>query len=77
MTLDEAPQLEVADKAIMVGKTLDLKSLIISATDKEDGDLKDKVVIDKGKFDNNKVGTYEIIYKLTDSKGATVQNKRQ
>ncbi len=69
-TLDEAPQLEVADKEIMVGETLDLKTLIIKATDKEDGDLKDKVEITGG-FDNNKVGTYKITYKVTDSKGAT------
>ncbi len=75
MELNESPQLEVADKEIMVGEDLDLKTLIIKATDKEDGDLKDKVVIDKGKFDNNKVGIYEIIYKLTDSKGASVTKK--
>ena len=75
MELNESPQLEVSDKEIMVGEDLDLKTLIIKATDKEDGDLKDKVVIDKGKFDNNKVGIYEIIYKLTDSKGASVTKK--
>lgn len=54
----------------MVGETLDLKTLIIKATDKEDGDLKDKVEITGG-FDNNKVGTYKITYKVADSKGAT------
>lgn len=71
-TLDEAPQLEVADKEIMVGETLDLKTLIIKAADKEDGDLKEKVeIVDKGGFDNNKVGTYKITYKVADSKGAT------
>lgn len=71
-TLDEAPQLEVADKEIMVGEDLDLKTLIISATDKEDGDLKEKVeIVDKGGFDNNKVGTYKITYKVADSRGAT------
>ena len=75
MELNEAPQLEVSDKEIMVGEDLDLKTLIIKATDKEDGDLKDKVVIDKGKFDNNKVGTYKITYKVTDSKGASVTKK--
>ena len=71
-TLDEAPQLEVADKEIMVGEDLDLKTLIIKATDKEDGDLKEKVeIVDKGGFDNNEVGTYKITYKVADSKGAT------
>ena len=68
--LNEVPQLEVADKEIMVGEALDLRTLIIKATDKEDGDLKDKVVIDKGGFNNNKVGTYKITYKVADSKGA-------
>ena len=71
MTLNEAPQLEVADKEIMVGETLDLRTLIIKATDKEDGDLKDKVEINKGEFNNNKVGTYKITYKVADSKGAS------
>ena len=71
-TLDEAPNLQVKDAEITVGETLNLKDLIISATDKEDGDLKDKVeIVDKGGFDNNKVGTYKITYKVTDSKGAT------
>ena len=71
-TLDEAPNLQVKDAEITVGETLNLKDLIISATDKEDGDLKEKVEIaDKGGFDNNKVGTYKITYKVTDGKGAT------
>ena len=69
-TLNEAPNLQVKDAEITVGETLNLKDLIISATDKEDGDLKDKVEITGG-FDNNKVGTYEITYKVADSKGAT------
>ena len=70
--LNEVPQLEVADKEIMVGETLDLRTLIIKATDKEEGDLKDKVqIVDKGGFDNSKIGTYKITYKVTDSKGAT------
>ena len=66
------PQLEVADKEIVVGEALDLKTLIIKATDKEDGDLKDKVEINKGEFDNNKARTYKIIYKVTDSAGESV-----
>ncbi|WP_425663236.1 SHIRT domain-containing protein [Gardnerella piotii] len=71
-TLDEAPNLQVKDAEITVGETLNLKDLIISATDKEDGDLREKVeIVDKGGFDNNKVGTYKITYKVADSKGAT------
>lgn len=69
-TLNEAPNLQVKGAEITVGETLNLKDLIISATDKEDGDLKGKVEINKGEFNNNKVGTYKITYKVTDSKGA-------
>ena len=60
----------------MVGETLDLKTLIIKATDKEDGDLKDKVqIIDKGGFDSSKAGTYKITYKVTDSLGLSVEKE--
>ena len=70
--INHVPILKVKDAEITVGEILDLKGLIVSATDKEDGDLKDKVeIVDKGGFDNNKVGTYRITYKVTDSKGAT------
>ena len=68
--LNEAPNLQVKDAEITVGETLNLRDLIIIATDKEDGDLKDKVEI-TGVFDNNKVGTYKITYKVTNSKGVT------
>ena len=71
-----SPQLEVINKEIQLGEILNLKDLIIKATDKEDGDLKDKVEItDKGGFDNSKVGTYKIIYKVTDSAGLSVEKE--
>ena len=67
------PELEVKDATITVGDELDLKTLIIKARDKEDGeDLIDKVVIDKGNFDNNKPGEYKIKFTLTDNDGASV-----
>lgn len=56
---NEKPNLEVKDAKIKQGENLDLKSLITRADDKEDGPmLNDKVVIDKGLFDNTKVGRY-------------------
>ena len=71
-----SPQLEVTNKEIQLGEILNLKDLIIKATDKEDGDLKDKVEItDKGGFDNSKVGTYKITYKVTDSAGLSVEKE--
>ena len=69
------PQLEVADKEIVVGEALDLKTLITKATDKDGVNLKDKVVIDKGGFDSSKVGTYIITYKVTDTNGASASKQ--
>lgn len=67
------PILEVKDTEINVGEKLDLKSLIIKASDKEDGDnLIDKVVIEKGNFDCNVPGIYKIQYSLTDSMGVKI-----
>lgn len=68
--LNHAPELVVMDKEITVGENLDLKTLIIKATDKEDGDLKDKVkILDDGGFNKDKVGVYKIIFKVTDKEG--------
>jgi len=73
---NEKPNLEVKDAKIKQGENLDLKSLITRADDKEDGPmLNDKVVIDKGLFDNTKVGKYEITFKLTNKKGLSTTKK--
>ena len=70
--LNAAPSLSVQDKTITEGDPLDLKSLVISATDKEDGDLKDAVrVKDNGGFDSAKAGTYTVTFVVTDKGGAT------
>ncbi|MFU0537093.1 InlB B-repeat-containing protein [Gardnerella greenwoodii] len=70
--LNAVPTLIVQDKTITEGDPLDLRSLIVSATDKEDGDLKDKVQItNNGGFDNSKVGSYVISFSVTDNGGAT------
>lgn len=66
------PELKVKDMTITEGDEFDLKSLIVSATDTEDGDLIDKVeIIDNGGFDKNNAGTYTITFKLTDKDGTT------
>ncbi|KXB81166.1 bacterial group 3 Ig-like protein [Varibaculum cambriense] len=67
------PVLEVKDATITVGDKLDLRSLITKAFDEEDGaDLAGKVVIEKGKFDPTKPGTYEVKFTLTDINGESV-----
>ncbi|MCU5595230.1 MULTISPECIES: immunoglobulin-like domain-containing protein, partial [Bacillus cereus group] len=47
----------------------------VSATDKEDGDITDKVTVD-GSVDTSKPGTYELTYTVSDSKGHKVTAKQ-
>lgn len=48
----------------------------VSANDQEDGDITKKVTIDKGDFTVNKTGKYTITYKVTDSDGNEIAEKR-
>lgn len=74
--MNEAPKLEVKNATIKQGEDFDLFTLIVSAIDKEDGDLKSQVkMIDMGGFDKNKVGKYNITFKVTDSQGASMMKK--
>lgn len=66
------PTLEVENKEIKQNEILDLKTLIKKAQDAEDGNIKEKVKIDKGNFDNTKVGVYKIKFTLTDLQGQSV-----
>ena len=66
------PEITTKDATITAGDEFDITSLIVSATDKEDGDLKDKVeIVDNGELDINLPGTYTITFKLTDKDGIT------
>ncbi|WP_028263398.1 DUF5011/hyalin repeat domain-containing protein [Atopobium fossor] len=72
LTMNEAPQLVVTDKSITQGEELDVKSLIVSATDTEDGDLKNAVqVVSDGGFNKDVVGEYTVTFKVTDTQGAS------
>ena len=71
--LNIAPTLTLRDKTITEGDLLDLKTLVVSATDPEDGDLTSKVKLtDNGGFDNTKVGSYKVTFSVTDSGKASV-----
>ncbi len=71
--VNAAPTLILQDKTITAGDELDLRSLIVSANDPEDGDLKNEVkLVDKGGFDNTKPGTYTITFTLADKGKASV-----
>ena len=68
--LNEAPTIDVTDKEITVGDKFDPKEGV-TAKDKEDGNLTDKIEILKNTVDPSKPGVYEVTYKVTDSKGAS------
>lgn len=76
----KAPEIKVQPNArsveIKKGDEIDLMDGV-SAYDKVDGNLTDKIVIDKGDFDNNKVGAYTVSFNLTDAAGnrATTRTK--
>ena len=68
-------ELEVKNVTIHQHDTLDLKSLIVKAKDNKNNDLKEQVeIIDEGGFNKDKVGTYTIIFKLT-NKNVSVTKK--
>ena len=68
--LNEAPTIDVTDKEITVGDKFDPKDGV-TAKDKEDGNLTDKIEILKNTVDPSKPGVYEVTYKVTDRKGAS------
>ena len=68
--LNEVPSISASDKTITVGDTFDAKK-DVTAKDTEDGDLTDKIEVVKNDVDTTKSGTYEVVYKVTDSKGAS------
>ncbi|MGH0796994.1 immunoglobulin-like domain-containing protein [Bacillus mycoides] len=72
---DMEPKLTVPVEAtINVGDKFDSMAGV-KAIDNEDGDITSKVTVD-GNVDTSKPGTYELTYKVTDSKGHTVTAKQ-
>ena len=68
--INAAPVIKATDKTIEVGDKFDPKDGV-TAKDKEDGNLTDKIEILKNTVDPSKPGVYEVTYKVTDSKGAS------
>ncbi len=67
----EKPQINgTKDITIMLGDKVDLLAGI-SASDVEDGNLTNKIIVDDSKVNYNKTGNYDVIYAITDSSGKT------
>ncbi len=61
-----APTITATDKTVVQGTTFNPLTGV-TATDKEDGNLTSKVTVSTSNVDLNKVGTYNVTYKVTDS----------
>ena len=70
--INEKPVIHAENKTIKVGNKFDLMEGV-TATDKEDGNITNKVKIVKNTIDINKPGTYEITYKVTDKNGSVTE----
>ena len=69
--INKAPKITAEDKTLTVGDTFDAMK-DVTATDEEDGDLTDKIVITKNTVDTSKAGKYTVVYEVTDSHGIRV-----
>lgn len=56
------------DKTIFLNESVDFLSGV-SATDDRDGNITDKLIVDKSKVNTSKAGKYPVTYKITDSSG--------
>ncbi|MGX5529002.1 M60 family metallopeptidase [Bacillus toyonensis] len=77
--VEETPDME-PNFTVPVGATITIGNSFdpmsgVSATDKEDGDLTNKITVD-GKVDTSKAGTYELTYTVKDSKNHKVNAKQ-
>lgn len=72
--LNEVPIIHAKDIEINVGDRFDpLKG--VTATDKEDGDLTDKIKVLKNTVNINKSSEYVVLYSVTDKNGATTKKE--
>ncbi|MGL5151277.1 MAG: NPCBM/NEW2 domain-containing protein [Clostridium sp.] len=76
-TNNAKPKLEIP-KGEVTKLGLPIENLVgnIKATDAEDGDITNKVVVENN-VNFNKAGTYNVVYKVTDSDGNEVSQKRE
>ncbi|PID70350.1 hypothetical protein CSB37_03115 [bacterium DOLZORAL124_38_8] len=66
------PVINANNRTITKGDNLNLLDLVTTATDHEDGDVKAKVTVkNNGGFDNNTIGTYTVVFTVTDTAGNT------
>lgn len=68
--INNLPVINASNKTIKVGDTFNPMTGV-TATDKEDGNITKHIKVIENTVNTNKAGTYRVVYKVTDSNGAT------
>ncbi len=69
---NEKPVINAVDTEITINHEVKIN---VSATDKEDGDLTKKIKVVENTVDNKVLGTYKIVYEVTDSYNQTTRKE--
>nr|WP_172692175.1 immunoglobulin-like domain-containing protein [Paeniclostridium sordellii]AUO31689.1 hypothetical protein [Paeniclostridium sordellii] len=70
VVINNPPVIKAEDKTIKVGDKFNPMTGV-TATDKEDGNITKDIKVIEDTVNTSKVGTYKVVYEVTDSKGAT------
>ncbi|RDY27314.1 DUF5011 domain-containing protein [Romboutsia weinsteinii] len=73
-TVDSKPEIDARDKSIKIGTEFNPLDGV-TASDVEDGDLTSKLEVASSNFEENKLGKFEVVYRVTDSDGNAVEKK--
>ena len=65
-TNNAKPTINASNKSLKLGDNLDIMKNI-TATDAEDGNLTSRIEVESNNFEENKIGRFEVVYKVTDS----------
>ena len=68
--LNQVPTINANNKTLVVGDTYE-PLVGVTATDKEDGDITNLIEVISNNVDTTTTGTYEVTFKVTDSRGAS------
>ncbi len=66
------PIIYAEDKTLIIGELFEALE-DVTATDQEDGDITAALEVVKNEVDNTAAGIYKVVYRVTDSAGATVE----
>ena len=73
-TNNAKPKITAEDKTLKLGQDFNAKEGV-KAFDQEDGDLTSQVQIESNSFEKDKIGRFEVVYKVTDNDGNVATKK--